>query len=224
MSAMAQLCHVSKPVTKGMAARSMSISGATARAGERTRSGLLEQIRRGDEDAARALFTELHPLVLKLVRAYLPRRTSEEDLVQTVFMKIFACLNQYSGKVPLEHWVSRVAVNTCLNQLKAEKVRPELRWADLSEEEQFVIETLASTREDLDPAHDMTSREIVDKLLATLPHADRLVVRLLHLEGRSLRDVQQVTGWGIPMIKVRAFRARQKLKKHFGRLNMEKPM
>jgi RNA polymerase sigma-70 factor (ECF subfamily) len=166
----------------------------------------------------------LHPLVLKLVRAYLPRRTSEEDLVQTVFMKIFACLDQYSGKVPLEHWVSRIAVNTCLNVLKAEKVRPELRWADLSEDEQYVIETLASTKDDLDPSHNMTSREIVDKLLATLAPADRLVVRLLHLEGRSMRDVQQVTGWGIPMIKVRAFRARQKLKKHFERLSMAKAM
>jgi RNA polymerase sigma factor (sigma-70 family) len=191
---------------------------------EPSRGGLLERIRQRDEDAARTLFNELHPLVLKLVRSYLPRRTSEEDLVQTVFMKIFANLDQYSGKVPLEHWVSRIAVNTCLNQLKAEKVRPELRWADLSDEEQHVMETLASTGDDLDPSHELTSREIVDKLLGALAPADRLVVRLLHLEGRSLRDVQGVTGWGIPMIKVRAFRARQKLKKHLERLSMERPM
>jgi RNA polymerase sigma factor (sigma-70 family) len=191
---------------------------------EPSRGGLLERIRQRDEDAARTLFNELHPLVLKLVRSYLPRRTSEEDLVQTVFMKIFANLDQYSGKVPLEHWVSRIAVNTCLNQLKAEKVRPELRWADLSDEEQHVMETLASTGDDLDPSHELTSREIVDKLLGALEPADRLVVRLLHLEGRSLRDVQGVTGWGIPMIKVRAFRARQKLKKHLERLSMERPM
>ena len=221
---MTQLCAASRPVTTETVRRSISVDGATARGGQQTRNALLEQVRLRDEDAARTLFAELHPLVLKLVRAYLPRRTSEEDLVQIVFMKVFACLEQYSGKVPLEHWVSRIAVNTCLNQLKSEKVRPELRWADLSEEEQFVIETLASTRDDLDPAHHMTSREMVEKLLAALPPADRLVVRLLHLEGRSLRDVQQVTGWGIPMIKVRAFRARQKLKKHFERLSMEKPM
>lgn len=184
------------------------------------RTACLERIRQHDEDAARTLFNELHPLVLKLVRSHLPRRTSEEDLVQTVFMKIFANLDQYAGKVPLEHWVSRIAVNTCLNALKAEKVRPELRWADLSEEEQHVIETLAATGEDLHPAHSVTSREIVDKLLAALSPTDRIVVRLLHLEGRSLREVQQTTGWGIAMIKVRAFRARQKLKKHLQRLNM----
>ena len=224
MSAITQLCPSPKPVTAGTLRRSISSGGATVRKDERARSGLLEQVRQRDEDAARTLFVELHPLVLKLVRAYLPRRTSEEDLVQIVFMKVFACLDQYSGKVPLEHWVSRIAVNTCLNQLKSEKVRPELRWADLSEEERFVIETLASTRDDVDPAHAMTSREMVEKLLATLPHVDRLVIRLLHLEGRTLRDVQQVTGWGIPMIKVRAFRARQKLRKHFERLSVERPM
>ena len=187
------------------------------------RASCLERIRQHDQDAARTLFNELYPLVLKLVRSHLPRRTSEEDLVQTVFMKIFGNLDQFSGKVPLEHWVSRIAVNTCLNQLKSEKVRPELRWADLSEEEQRVMETLASTDDDLDPSHSLNSRDVVDKLLGTLGTQDRLVIRMLHLEGRSLRDVQGATGWGIPMIKVRAFRARQKLKKQFNRLNMERP-
>jgi len=63
----------------------------------------------------------LYPLVLKLVRAHLPRRAAEEDLVQTVFMKVFAKLDDYAGAVPLEHWVSRIAVNTCINQLRAER-------------------------------------------------------------------------------------------------------
>jgi RNA polymerase sigma-70 factor (ECF subfamily) len=57
-------------------------------------------------------------------------------LVQTVFMKVFANLDQYQGRVPVEHWVSRIAVNTCPNALKAEKARPELRWSDLSDEMQ----------------------------------------------------------------------------------------
>src|SRR5262245_61741136 len=83
----------------------------------------LRQIGQGNQDAARELMDRLYPLVLKLVRAYLPRRASEEDLVQTVFMKIFANLRQYSGQVPVEHWVSRIAVNTCLNEIKAEKIR-----------------------------------------------------------------------------------------------------
>src|SRR6266853_5069326 len=100
----------------------------------------LKRVRQRDEEAARSLLHEIYPLVMKLVRSHLPRRTSEEDLAQTVFMKVFANLQQYSGKVPLEHWVSRIAVNTCINQIESEKIRPELRHADLSVEEQAVIE------------------------------------------------------------------------------------
>src|SRR5215467_13772596 len=102
----------------------------------------LERVRARDEEAARLLFHHLYPLVIKVVRAHLPRRTSEEDLVQTVFMKVFANLSQYSGTVPLEHWVSRIAINTCLNHIKAEKVRPELRRADLSEEQNQVLDAV----------------------------------------------------------------------------------
>src|SRR6201982_3903061 len=103
------------------------------------------------DDAARALVRRLYPLVSKVVRAHRPRRTAEEDLSQMIFIKVFQKLSQFSGKVPLEHWVSRIAVNTCLNQIESEKIRPELRYADLSEEEQAVIENLATSSEELDP-------------------------------------------------------------------------
>jgi len=174
----------------------------------------VRSVQQGDEAAARALFNHLFPLVIKIVRAHLPRRTSEEDLVQTVFMKLFAKLDQFSGRVPLEHWVSRIAVNTCLNQISTERVRPELRWADLSEAEERVLQSLASTTDDLEPSHNLASRELVDKLLERLSPADRLVITLMHLEGRTVEEVKQITGWNASLIKVRAFRARRKMKKH----------
>jgi len=174
----------------------------------------VRSVQQGDEAAARALFNHLFPLVIKIVRAHLPRRTSEEDLVQTVFMKLFAKLDQFSGRVPLEHWVSRIAVNTCLNQISTERVRPEFRWADLSEAEERVLQSLASTTDDLEPSHNLASRELVDKLLERLRPADRLVVTLMHLEGRTVEEVRQITGWNASLIKVRAFRARRKMKKH----------
>src|SRR5277367_1805185 len=114
----------------------------------------LERVRGRDEDAARLLFHHLYPLVIKVVRSHLPRRMSEEDLTQTVFMKVFANLNQYSGRAPLEHWVSRIAVNTCIKALRAEKVRPELRFADLSEDETGVLDWLAVADDDLQPDRD----------------------------------------------------------------------
>jgi RNA polymerase sigma-70 factor, ECF subfamily len=184
-------------------------------------SACVERVGQRDEEAARTLLEHLHPLVLKLVRAHLPRRTSEEDLVQTVFMKVFANLESYSGTVPLEHWVSRITVNTCLNQIQKERARPELRRADLSEEESHVIDALAATDEDLDPGRAAAAREIVEKLLERLEPPDRLVITLLYLEGHSVGEVHKLTGWNTALIKVRAFRARQKLKKHFHKLMSE---
>lgn len=181
----------------------------------------LERVRQGDEAAARRLMQHLHPLVLKVVRSHRPRRTSEEDLTQSVFMKMFAHLNQFSGSVPLEHWVSRIAVNTCLNQLRHEQARPELRYADLTEEEEQVVQSLATTAEELPVSRQVAARELVDRLLGLLTPEDRLVVTLLHLEECTLEEVRQRTGWNTGIVKVRAFRARQKLKKHLARLMKE---
>jgi RNA polymerase sigma-70 factor (ECF subfamily) len=172
----------------------------------------VRQVRDGDEDAARTLMERLYPLIAKLVRAHRPRRTSEQDLIQTVYMKVFSRLDQYSGLVPIEHWVSRITINTCLNQMDAERIRPEWRWSDFSEDEQRALEC-AATAEERDIDNSMAG-EVVERLLELLQPADRLVIQLLHLEEKSLNEIAQMTGWTIPMIKVRAFRARKKLRKH----------
>ena len=155
----------------------------------------------------------LYPLVLKLVRAYLPRRTAEEDLVQTVFMKIFTNLDQYSGLVPIERWVCRIAVNTCLNQLQKEKIRPEWRFSDLSENQQRFLEEQLPAPDDASPGDNALAAEIVVRLLGLLKPADRLVIQLLHMEQKTILEIAEITGWNVSMIKVRAFRARNKLKK-----------
>src|SRR3982751_285140 len=94
-------------------------------------STLVQAALAGDDEAARELVRQLYPLVAKMVRSHRSRRTSEEDLCQMIFIKIFQKLGQFSGKVPLEHWVSRVAVNSYLSQIESERIRPELRYADL---------------------------------------------------------------------------------------------
>ena len=179
----------------------------------------LAGLRRQDERAAQDFVRELYPLVLKLVRSHLPRRAAEEDLCQVVFIKLLTNIRQYSGKAPIQHWVSRVAINTCLNALKAESIRPELRWADLGEEQAALLEALTSDPGELDPARGASARDLVETLLSTLNAQDRLLITMLHLEGYSMDDIRQSTGWNIATIKVRAFRARQKLKKAFQDLN-----
>ena len=178
----------------------------------------VERVRQRDEDAAGLLLQHLYPLVLKLVRAHLPKRAAEEDLVQMVFVKVFAKIDQFNGTVPLEHWVSRIAINTCINQIKAERARPELRWADLGDEERLVVETLAATENELDATDAFAAREIVEKLMARLDPVERVLVTLLHLEGRSGKEVAQMMGWSHLRVRVRDFRVRQKLKQHFRHL------
>jgi RNA polymerase sigma-70 factor (ECF subfamily) len=175
-----------------------------------------------DDEAARRLVRELYPLVAKLVRSHRPRRTAEEDLCQMIFIKIFQNLPQFSGKVPLEHWVSRIAVNTCLNQIQSEKVRPELRHADMTEEEVAVLENLAATPAELAPDQRLASRQLVEHLLETLKPSERLVIEMVYLQGRSVEEVHKLTGWSTALVKVRAFRARQKMKKQLARISPEK--
>lgn len=137
-----------------------------------------------------------------------------------IFIKMFQKLNQFSAKVPLEHWVSRIAVNTCLNQIASEKVRPELRHADLSEEEQAVVQNLAASSEELAPDRQFASRQLVEHLLDLLKPAERLVIDLLYLQQRSVAEIRQLTGWSTSLIKVRAFRARRKMKDKLNKISV----
>ncbi len=168
-----------------------------------------------DEGAARQLVEHLFPLVMRIVRGHLPRRSSEEDLAQEVFMKMFARMEQWREVMPFEHWVSRVAVTTCLDALRYQKRRPEVRWADLSESEAEVLDQVLHDENETMAGDAVASRELAHQLLAMLNPADRLVLTMMDMEGRSVADVQAVTGWNTALIKVRAFRARRKLRKQF---------
>lgn len=179
---------------------------------------LLPAIRAGDETAAAALIARLYPFILRIVNSYRTRRTSEEDLCQMVFARVFQRLDQYSGAAPFEHWVSRLAVNTCLNQIEKERIRPELRYADLSEGEAQVVEQLAHSSAEIPDTQRAEAREIVHRLLEQLAPKDRVVITLLHLEERTVAEIAALTGWNATVIKVRAFRARQKLKRLYAQL------
>jgi RNA polymerase sigma-70 factor (ECF subfamily) len=177
--------------------------------------------RNGDEQAVQELFHYMYPHVARLVQANLPAKEPAEDLVQKVCVKVVTHLHQFSGKVPFLHWVSRIAVNTCLNQIRHEKHRPELRLADLSEEEASVVENLASVSGELSSADQVGASELVEKLLQGLRPDDRLLMRLLYLEGHMLKEISELTGWSNTSIKVRAFRARAQLRKRYAILMKE---
>ncbi len=181
-------------------------------------AGCLELVRARDQSAARRLVDHLYPLVIRIVRAHLPRRVAEEDLAQEIFLKMFTRLEQYKGAVPFPHWVSRIAVTTCIDQLRAQKRRPEFRWADLSENEADVLDAVMTNENDVEAGDALAARELVHKLLDQLKPDDRLVIQLLDLEQKTIAEISNITGWSQSLVKVRAFRARRKLQKLFQEL------
>jgi RNA polymerase sigma factor (sigma-70 family) len=178
----------------------------------------LARVRQRDQAAARELVEHLHPLVVRIVRSHLPRRVAEEDLTQEIFLKMFTRLAQYQGAVPFPHWVSRIAVTTCIDHLRAQKRRPEFRWADLSETEAEVLDNVITNENDVPANEAMAAHELVHKLLGQLKPDDQLVIRLLDLEQKTIAEISTLTGWNQSLIKVRAFRARRKLQKLFHEL------
>lgn len=191
------------------------MTDADASADDRVRQ--LDAVRAGDADASRQWVESLYPLVLRIVRSHRPRAALEEDLAQEVFLKLFSRLDQYQphAGIPFEHWVSRVAVHTCLDRLRYEQRRPEVRAIDLSEEEQRWVEFLTSDAESapVSGTADFSAVELVGVLLSELSPEDRLVIQWLDLEQRSTAEIAERTGWSRAAIKVRAFRARHRLRR-----------
>jgi RNA polymerase sigma-70 factor (ECF subfamily) len=181
-------------------------------------AGCLDRVRKRDQIAARELVEHLHPLVIRIARAHLPRRVAEEDLAQEIFLKMFTRIDQYQGNVPFTHWVSRIAVTTCIDHLRAQKRRPELRWADLSERETDVLDSAITNENDVAPDDALAAKEIVGKMLDMLKPEDRLVIQYLDLEQKSIAEISALTGWNQTLVKVRAFRARRKLQRFYREL------
>jgi RNA polymerase sigma-70 factor (ECF subfamily) len=174
------------------------------------RRACLEQVGQRDEDAARALVERLYPLVIRIVRSHLPRRAAEEDLAQEVFVKMFRRLEQYQARpgTPFEHWVARLAARTCLDALKTADRRPELRWADLSEEQAAWLDFMLADQSATPEASAASARELIEQLLSQLPPDDRLVISLIDLQEKTVREVSEMTGWSGTLVKVRAWLGR----------------
>lgn len=167
----------------------------------------------GDGQAGRELVERTYPLVAKIVRAYLPRGVPYEDYEQEVFLRMFSRLQQYRGDAPLEHWLSRLAIGVCIDGLRRRGRRKELRWSDLSEREIELLGAVADPSSVIAVSEAIAAREFVDKLLACLDAEDQVIIRMLDLEGRSTAEISVLLGRSQTSIKVRAFRARRKLRK-----------
>jgi RNA polymerase sigma-70 factor (ECF subfamily) len=172
----------------------------------------LSKVRKGNQEAARELVEYLQPMVTKIVRARRPWRAAEEDLIQEVYKKVFVRLKQYKKEVPFHHWVSRIAVSTCIDALRYQRRRPEYRWADISETEVETIQSNLCDESSKNNKNNSIDFEIVRALIAKLKPADQLAIRLFYLEHKSGNEIAKLTGWTESSVKVKVFRARRRLR------------
>lgn len=168
-----------------------------------------------DETVARGLMEALYPRVAGIIAGHCPRSVDREDLIQEVFLRVFRSLHRFRPERPLEHWVSRIALNVCRSRGSARARRPEWHRSDLSEGEQAAFDAARAPEEggteaEID-AND--ARALMLRLMEGLVPVDRQILTLLHLEGRSVEEIASLVGMGRTAVRVRAFRARGKLRK-----------
>lgn len=175
-----------------------------------------------DEETCSKIIDLIYPLVIGIIRRNLPQSEPPEDLAQEVLVKIFTGLPRFRGDQPFEHWVSRITTLTCYDALRKRYRRPQLLYADLSNEQREAL-AAATILEGSHPDRQFASRELLDQLLTTLKPRDELVIRLLYLEEKTVTEISAETGWSHSKIKVTAMRARKKLKKALKHLEATKP-
>lgn len=159
------------------------------------------------DDGAFAVLAGRHKRQVLRIAARFSRTPQElEELGQEIFVKAYADLGQYRGEAPFSHWLSRIAVRSCYDALR--KRRREIDTVPLDDSTPEPSDPSAAGREDAEAA-----RAVLDPALSRLRPAERMVITLLSLEERTVREVALLTGWTEVNVKVRAFRARRALKR-----------
>lgn len=176
---------------------------------------------KGDAASFEPLIAKYSPRVFATARRYARKENEIEDIVQEIWLKAFNKLASFRGDAPFEHWLMRLAVRTCYDFLRGHQRNRETTFTELSEPETDWLERFAADPVRA-PDDEAAARQLIERLMAQLTPAARLVIQLLEIEEKSVKEIAALTGWSIPLVKVRAFRARAEMKKHLTRLARDK--
>jgi RNA polymerase sigma-70 factor (ECF subfamily) len=140
-----------------------------------------------------------------------------EDIAQEVWLKAFGRLRSFRGEAPFEHWLMRLTVRTCYDFLRGHQRNRESTFSDLTEPERDWLERFVTQPEAASENAD-AARLLVTRVLERLSPPAQLIITLLEIEDRSVKEIAALTGWSVPLVKVRAFRARREMRKVLARL------
>lgn len=183
-------------------------------ADEPTDDALVAAAGAGDEAAFEMLFNRHRRQVARIAGRFFSQRDQIEEIIQDSFTKVYFALHTYHGthEASFRAWLAQITVNSCYDQLRRVRRRPEQALGELTEtESQDIKSQLRPARSDIEGA--LVSRDLALKLLARLSTDDRLVLTLLDVEGFSVAEIGEMTGWSVSKVKVRAHRARAHLRR-----------
>lgn len=184
-------------------------------------SELVEQIRSGSPDDFAEIVRRHQSRLFAILSRYERDAHKVEDLAQETFLKAWRALDQYDARrAPFEHWLSRIAAHVAFDHLRRERrSNDEITMSDLGES---ALEWLHSENTESRPEA-ADAREILHLAMRQLSPEETMVITLQEIEGRSAKEISRLTGWSGVAVRVRAHRARGKLRAALIRLEKGRP-
>ena len=182
---------------------------------------IIRRVLHGDTAAYESLIAHYQPRVFATARKYARRESEVEDIVQEIFIKTFKKLDSYREEAPFEHWLMKISVRTCYDYLRKHQRNKVSSFSDITQEDFDLLEVYG---EETHPTREKQEaiNKLVHDLLERLQPAARMVITLLDIEGKSVKEIAKITGWSVSLVKVRAFRARKEMRKILENFNQEK--
>lgn len=177
---------------------------------------LVARVNAADETAFEELFNRHKRRVALIAGRFFRQREQVEEIVQDSFTKAYFGLSEFGNQQEnsFASWIARIAFNSCYDELRRMKRRPESSLSDISEEDSaWLSGQLRANRALPNVESTAITRDLAEKLLARLSPVDRLVLVMLDMEGMSVADIARSNKWSISKVKVRAHRARARLRK-----------
>ena len=180
---------------------------------------LVRRAQAGDETAFREIVERYQSKVFSIIHGIVRQRNDVEDIAQQVFAKIYVSVRNFDFRSSLITWIYKITVNECFDYLRKRKVRKLVYESDMSEDEVRRVENTEPSVDRTAPADSsLAQRDYVTKLLSRVSEEERMLLMLKEVEGYSVEELAAKTGMNENTIKVKLFRARQKLVKASQRL------